>query len=168
MLLDCPPRKGTTPHTKRGVGSFLSKSPTASLYSIERKRGESGRIRSRGTMLDGTVEMDETYVGGKRKGAGFRGRGAGKEIVIRIRQRGGDLRFFHASDVKSERWPVHQREHLRSPYEHGRICVLSPEMRHHGNVAQDQRQTSSSLLGRNDVPIQPSEECQHLSRYFAP
>ena len=54
-------------------------------------------------MLDGTVEMDETYVGGKGRGKGIekRGRGADKEIVIGIRQRGGDLRFFHAEDVKS-------------------------------------------------------------------
>jgi len=51
-------------------------------------------------MLDGTVEMDETYIGGKSKGK--RGRGAAnKEIVIGIRKRDGDLRFFHAQDVKS-------------------------------------------------------------------
>jgi transposase-like protein len=52
--------------------------------------------------LTGIVEMDETYVGGKRRGSwGVRGRGADKEIVVGIKQRGGELRFFHASDVKS-------------------------------------------------------------------
>src|ERR1041385_2717122 len=52
-------------------------------------------------MLDGTVEMDETYVGGKQRG-GYGGRAQGnKETVIGIRQRGGDLRFFHAEDLKS-------------------------------------------------------------------
>ena len=52
--------------------------------------------------LSGTVEVDETYVGGKpRRGGSKRGRGTKKEIVIGIRQRGGDLRFFHADDVKS-------------------------------------------------------------------
>ena len=48
--------------------------------------------------------MDETYVGGKAKGGkakGLTGRGTEKEIVIGIRQRNGDLRMFHASDVKS-------------------------------------------------------------------
>ncbi len=63
-------------------------------------------------MLDGTVEIDETYVGGKHKGAGLRGRGAGKEIVIGIRQRGGDLRFFHASDVKSGTLASYIRENI--------------------------------------------------------
>src|SRR5271170_3445046 len=51
--------------------------------------------------LDGVVEIDETYIGGKAHGAGMRGRGSDKEIVIGIRQRGGALRFFHAEDVKS-------------------------------------------------------------------
>ena len=63
-------------------------------------------------MLGGTVEMDETYVGGKHKGAGVRGRGAAKEIVIGIRQRGGDLRFFHASDVKAGTLASYIRENI--------------------------------------------------------
>jgi transposase-like protein len=53
-------------------------------------------------MLDGKLEMDETYVGGVKKGAKARGRGGRgteKEIVIGIRKRNGELRMFHASDV---------------------------------------------------------------------
>ena len=52
-------------------------------------------------MLDGTVEMDETYVGGVMKGKGSKAAKAAKEVVIGIRQRNGDLRFFHAMDAKS-------------------------------------------------------------------
>jgi transposase-like protein len=52
-------------------------------------------------MLDGIVEMDETYVGGKKKGKEWQGKKKHKEVVIGIRQRGGDLRFFHAADAKS-------------------------------------------------------------------
>lgn len=53
-------------------------------------------------MLDGIVEMDETYIGGKFKGRDAqRNRLRNKEIVIGIKQRGGDLRFFKAEDVKS-------------------------------------------------------------------
>lgn len=51
-------------------------------------------------MLDGTLEMDETYLGGYKKGMHGRIHG-NKQIVVGIRQRNGDLRFFHAADVKS-------------------------------------------------------------------
>ena len=63
-------------------------------------------------MLDGTVEMDETYVGGKTHGAGMRGRGAAKEVVIGLRQRNGDLRFFHAEDVKHGTLAKYIRENV--------------------------------------------------------
>jgi len=62
--------------------------------------------------LSGTVEMDETYIGGKKHGACVRGRGAEKEIVVGIRQRQGDLRFFHAADAKSGTLAEYIREHV--------------------------------------------------------
>jgi transposase-like protein len=64
------------------------------------------------TMLQGTVEMDETYVGGRKRGACIRGRGAEKEIVIGLRQRNGDLRFFHAKDAKSATLAQYIRENV--------------------------------------------------------
>jgi transposase-like protein len=52
--------------------------------------------------LSGTVEMDETYVGGKQhRGKGWNTPDNNKEVVIGLRQRGGELRFFHAEDAKS-------------------------------------------------------------------
>ena len=52
--------------------------------------------------LDGVLEMDETYVGGRYRGPeAQRFHAKNKEIVIGIKQRGGELRFFHAEDVKS-------------------------------------------------------------------
>jgi transposase-like protein len=50
-------------------------------------------------MLDGQIEMDETYVGGKTRGLGRGKRIANKRPVIGIRQRNGELRLFHAKDV---------------------------------------------------------------------
>ena len=71
-------------------------------------------------MLDGTIEIDETYVGGKAKNMHkadrarkIQGRGTvGKEIVIGIRQRNGALRFFHASDVESGTLADYLRENI--------------------------------------------------------
>lgn len=52
-------------------------------------------------MLQGHVEVDETYVGGHRPGK--RGRGAaGKTIVMGIKERGGDMRAQAIPDVKKE------------------------------------------------------------------
>jgi transposase-like protein len=56
--------------------------------------------------LGGIVEIDETYIGGRRRtrvdGKDHRGQHRKeKEVVIGIKQRGGALRFFKAEDVKS-------------------------------------------------------------------
>jgi transposase-like protein len=64
--------------------------------------------------LDGTVEMDETYVGGKKIGYGVLAGKRAKEIVIGIRQRGGDLRFFHAQDVKAGTLAKYIQENISS------------------------------------------------------
>jgi transposase-like protein len=49
--------------------------------------------------LDGTIEIDETYIYGKpRRGR----RNPKKQIVIGIRKRNGDLRLVHAADLKKE------------------------------------------------------------------
>lgn len=66
--------------------------------------------------LTGKVEMDETYVGGVEHG-GKRGRGAKKEIVLGIRQRNGDLRFFKAEDVKSGTLEEYVKEHISTDVE---------------------------------------------------
>jgi transposase-like protein len=52
-------------------------------------------------MLDGVVEIDETYVGGKIRGRGIQAGRDNKEVVLGIRQRNGEVRFFHASDAKA-------------------------------------------------------------------
>ncbi|MGO9087023.1 MAG: IS1595 family transposase [Terriglobales bacterium] len=53
-----------------------------------------------GLKLTGTVEIDETYVGGKKRG--HQGQKKDKEVVMGIRQRGGDLRLIHIENAKSE------------------------------------------------------------------
>ncbi|HEY6764133.1 MAG TPA: IS1595 family transposase [Candidatus Sulfotelmatobacter sp.] len=46
--------------------------------------------------------VDETYIGGRQHTYSKAGYGdSNKQIVVGIRQRGGDLRFFHAQDVKA-------------------------------------------------------------------
>lgn len=52
-------------------------------------------------MLQGHVEMDEAYVGGRR--TGVRGRGAsGKTVVMGMKERGGDIRAVVIPDAKKQ------------------------------------------------------------------
>jgi transposase-like protein len=68
-------------------------------------------------MLDGTVEIDETYVGGVNKGKGRINRVENKEVVVGIRKRNGDLRFFHSTDAKSGTLAQYIRENVSGDVE---------------------------------------------------
>ncbi len=62
--------------------------------------------------LDGIVEMGETYIGGKKLGRGQKFAKEQKEVVIGIKQRNGDLRFFRAEDAKSGTLAKYIRENI--------------------------------------------------------
>jgi len=96
MLL-CESRKG---HSANQMKRELGVSYKTAWYLCHRIRAAM-READR-PMLSGTVEMDETYVGGKARGygSGWRGERHPKQIVIGIRQRGGDVRFSHAEDAR--------------------------------------------------------------------
>jgi transposase-like protein len=98
VLLLCEAKKGMSAHQlKRTIWGLHKGSYKTAWYLCHRIRAAMTEVER--PMLDGTVEMDETYVGGRRPG--HYKTHTNKEIVIGIRQRGGDLRFFHASDAKS-------------------------------------------------------------------
>jgi transposase-like protein len=74
-----------------GIGGYKT-----AWYLCHRIRAAMKEAQS---MLDGTVEIDETYVGGKfRKGMPR----TEKQVVIGIRQRGGQLHLIHATDAKAK------------------------------------------------------------------
>ncbi|MGA7446258.1 MAG: IS1595 family transposase [Terriglobales bacterium] len=101
VLLLCEAKKGMSAlQLKRTIWGSNKGSYKTAWYLCHRIRAAMKEVEQ--PMLDGTVEMDETYVGGREhKGQGWNRPDNNKEIVIGIRQRGGELRFFHASDVKS-------------------------------------------------------------------
>jgi transposase-like protein len=83
-------------------------------------------------MLDGKIEVDETYVGGRGKGMTKRGRGTKKRPVLGIRQRNGELRFFHAQNVTSRSLEKFMRENLSKDVE----VVFTDELAAYPNIAK--------------------------------
>ena len=94
-LLLCEAKKGMSAlQIKRtlGIGGYKT-----AWYLCHRIR--SAMIESQRQMLNGTIEIDETYIGGKpRKGLPRKE----KMVVIGIRQRNGDLRLLHVDSATSE------------------------------------------------------------------
>jgi len=93
VYLMCESKKGMsalqlkrTLHTGYQTAWYLCHRIRAAMMEVEPKP------------LGGTVEIDETYVGGKKRR--WRPR-SNKQVVIGIRQRNGDLRLIRAEDATS-------------------------------------------------------------------
>jgi transposase-like protein len=63
-------------------------------------------------MLQGIVEVDETYIGGNDRRGGKRGRGTTKTPVVGMVERGGKIRARKAKDVSSNTLRELIREHI--------------------------------------------------------
>lgn len=113
VVLLCEAKKGMSAHQlKRTLWGQHKGSYQTAWYLCHRIRRAMKQVQQ--AALDGTCEMDETYVGGKLRGAGkdWRGRPNNKEVVIGIRQRGGALRFFHAEDARTGTLAKYIRENI--------------------------------------------------------
>ena len=96
VYLMCESKKGMSALQMKRMLGVSYKTAWYLCHRIRHSMQELGR-----ELLTGTVEVDETYVGGVQRGKGRGPHATDKEIVIGIRQRGGDLRLFHVQDVKS-------------------------------------------------------------------
>ncbi len=116
VLLLCEAKKGMSAlQLKRTIWGQHKGSYKTAWYLCHRIRAAMKETER--PMLEGTVEMDETYVGGKMRGRGSRVAMEAKEVVIGLRQRGGDVRFFHAQDAKSGTLATYIRENLSADVE---------------------------------------------------
>jgi len=138
--------------------------------------------------LTGVVEMDETYVGGKRK-RGLPGRGTNKEIVVVLRKRGGETRFFHAEDVKAGTLAKFIRENVSEdvealvtddfasyPFAMDRAGISRDKhkvVRHNsgvyvvGDIHTNTAESAFSLLKRGVIGTWHKISPQHLGSYLS-
>jgi len=94
--LVCNAKKGISAlQLQRDLGLGSYRTAWYLYHRIRKAMEETG-----GPKLKGVVEVDETYVGGRKKFA--RGPRDGKDIVVGVRQRGGPLRFVHTKDTKAD------------------------------------------------------------------
>jgi len=67
-------------------------------------------VEANAPKLRGIVEVDETYIGGKQKG--HYKKHTNKEVVMGIRERGGDLRLVHIENSDSKHFAETIKEHV--------------------------------------------------------
>jgi transposase-like protein len=181
-LLLCEAKKGMSAcqiQRTLGIGSYQT-----AWYLCHRIRA--AMVETDKPMLDGKVEMDETFIGGVNRNKGKAARYDNKENVIGIRQRGGDLRFFHASDVKSGTLEKYIRENIsedvdvlftddykpyRSAARHLRKDGRHKTIRHslriyvRGDVHTNTVESAFSLLKRGIVGTWHKVSAKHLQAY---
>ena len=105
-LLLCESRKG---HSANQMKRELGVSYKTAWYLCHRIRYAMTEVHK---MLDGTIEIDETYIGGKRRGMMGGTAKKSKEVVIGIVQRGGALKFIHVKDATTKTIREVMTEHV--------------------------------------------------------
>jgi transposase-like protein len=116
VLLLCEAKKGmSASQLKRTIWGQHNGSYKTAWYLCHRIRHAMKQVDQ--PMLSGVVEMDETYVGGRTRGRGKGFHKDTKECVVGIRERGGDLRFFHAEDAKSGTLAKYIKENVSTDVE---------------------------------------------------
>ncbi len=109
VLLLCEAKKSMSAlQLKRTIWGKNKGSYKTAWYLCHRIRAAMSEVR---TMMDGTIEIDETYVGGHKRGVGS-GNIDNKAVVIGIIQREGDLKFIHCKDRPQDAIRKALQEHV--------------------------------------------------------
>jgi transposase-like protein len=126
--LICESRKGMSANQIKRMLGISYKTAWYLCHRIRKAMAAAER-----PMMSGTVEMDETYVGGKKRGRHWQGRRDHKECVIGIRQRGGDVRFFHAADAKSGTLAKYIQENISTDVD----VIVTDDLRAYPKAMED-------------------------------
>jgi len=179
-LLLCEARKGMSANqVKRTLGISYK----TAWYLCHRIRA--AMVESQKEKLDGIVEMDETYFGGRKKGVTMAEAKAAKQIVLGIRKRGGELRFFQAKDVTARTLQEFIQTNVSDDVEmfvtdefpvypyavKGKIAGKHRQIRHketyvRGDVHTNTVESAFSLFKRGVMGTWHKISAKHLSAYL--
>lgn len=184
--------------SKKGVSALEIKrqcqiSYKSALFLMHRIRFAMQQNPTDGGKMTGTIEVDETYVGGKAKNmhwsklqaSGITTGGVGKQCVLGIVQRGGGIHRRVITDVSaatlkgaikemvSATARVITDEH-KSYYYLGRVFSGGHQVVHHrageyvrGDVYTNTAESSFALIKRGLMGIYHAVSKKHLPRYLA-
>lgn len=175
----CSSKKGISAHQLHRMLHITYKSAWFMAHRIRYAMGQPPLVYK----LDGIVEVDETYIGGKRHGK--RGRGAAnKTPVVALVQRGGSVRSFKTEQVTAKNLKAMIRENVNRnatlmtddfPGYYG----LNKQFARHESVCHSEKEyvrgdahTNSvegyfSILKRGITGNYQHVSKQHLHRYLA-
>ena len=179
--------------SKKGVAALEIKrhcqiSYPSALFLMHRIRTAMTPGAGTGVKLDGIVEVDETYVGGKpRFGTGYHapGRGTSKTPVFGMVERGGNIHRRVVADVSgktlkaairecvspsatimSDEWPSYRG--IGKDFAGGHQFVSHKEKEYsRGGVSTNTAESSFALLKRGIMGIYHSVSKEHLHRYVS-
>ena len=181
----CEAKKGMSAHQ---LHRTLGVSYKTAWYLCHRVRAAMKEVNPE--PLDGIVEMDETFVGGVQRGKHWkRAENNKKEVVVGIKQRGGELRFFHAEDVKSgtlakyikenisgdvdlimtDEWPAYKGALAQAGFDRE---IVHKTVNHHdgvyvnGDITTNGIESAFSLLKRGIIGSWHKVSAKHLTAYL--
>ena len=143
-------------------------------------------------MLDGTMEMDETFVGGLRRILTVPPRvpyaKTNTDPVVGIKQRSGELRFFHAEDAKKGTLARYIKENVSQDVEvimtdelpaypgaivkagnegrHTKRSTIAREIYVDGDITTNGIDSAFSLLKRGIIGSWHKVSAKHLPAYL--
>jgi transposase-like protein len=181
VYLLCESRKGMSANQ---IKRTLGVSYKTAWYLCHRIRAAMAQVDR--PMLDGTIEMDETYVGGKKHGTMTRAQAYhAKQTVIGIRQRNGECRFFHAADATRRTLTKYIQENVSEdvdviitdelPAYKGAVGKFKHEAVNHSqkeyvrlgtNIHTNTVESAFSLLKRGIVGTWHKISAKHLQAYL--
>lgn len=178
---------------KKGIASTtlardLDVTQKTAWFMLHRLR-HAALTKSFNAPLDGTVEVDETFVGGKEKNKHARDRvggtqgGKGKAVVLGLLDRDGDLRTVHTTNLRGANVKGIIAEHvepgstvmtdehvsfvgLAKHYTHLTVNHSRGEYAREGGVHTNSIEGVWSLLKRQIIGIHHFVSKKHLSRYL--
>ena len=178
---------------KKGIASTtlardLDVTQKTAWFMLHRLR-HAALTKSFNAPLDGTVEVDETFVGGKEKNKHARDRvggtqgGKGKAVVLGLLDRDGDLRAVHTTNLHGANVKGIIAEHvepgstimtddhvsflgLSKTYVHRAVNHSAGEYVRGDNIHTNSIESVWSLLKRQIIGIHHVVSKKHLSRYL--